>query len=483
MPQFEVGGESEAVLLGCLIKEHLRLWRSDSRGECVRPLHPSALRAFLARGLAPRTSLEPGRSREFGRLDAAGVLVVAKRPFAVEICSEPDVSDALWTAAAAVFREAAADAIARGEWIVIEPGGWGPSGETYAVAGARRTPGGEWFLYVEASPAPRAPSWPEPPEDSGGWGVTTPADDEAFAALGDLLAEAVAMWARTPLDVVFTFGKQPDGAWPAEETPAAIDDLFAEMRAEIAELHATRRLSKARELSSRGSARFNHNTYPVFFTGDLRSRLVLVHHNPMQRENDATTYVGDFEFDDFDEYLAHHRRLGHYRWELSEELPSLVHHKEMRFLRHWGVIDFLDAETSDAKRTNAARAIDQKLQLELIPYGSPRFPPDGLPPDALVPHYERVMRVVTAYPRDYVILCGAIFESLFAPYIVERDDHSFRLPTSTGVSRVEYRFSNLALAFDGHTVPVSIAHHYASPGVPMDAYGQICHERYREIRP
>ena len=67
MPQFGVGGESETVLLGCLIKEHLRLWRSDARGECVRPLHPSALRAFLARGLAPRTSLEPGHYREFGR--------------------------------------------------------------------------------------------------------------------------------------------------------------------------------------------------------------------------------------------------------------------------------------------------------------------------------------------------------------------------------------------------------------------------------
>ena len=153
----------------------------------------------------------------------------------------------------------------------------------------------------------------------------------------------------------------------------------------------------------------------------------------------------------------------------------------MRFLRHWGVIDFLDAETSDEKRTNAARAIDQKLQLELIPYGSPKFPPDGIPPDVLAPYYERLMRVITAYPRDYVILCGTIFESLFAPYIVERDDHSFRLPTSTGVSRVEYRFSNLALAFDGRMVAVGIAPNFASPGVPMDAYGQTCHERYREI--
>src|SRR5690349_24023092 len=133
MAQFGVG-EPETVLLGCLITEHLRLWRSDARGECVRPLHPSALRAFLARGLAPRASLEPGRYREFGRLDAAGVLVVGNRPFAIETCADPEVSDALWAAAAQVFQEAAAEALARGEYIVVEPGGWGPTGETYAVA-------------------------------------------------------------------------------------------------------------------------------------------------------------------------------------------------------------------------------------------------------------------------------------------------------------------------------------------------------------
>src|SRR6476620_9178128 len=106
MPQFGVGGESETVLLGCLINEHLCLWRSDGRGEGVRPLHPSALRAFLARGLAPRTSLEPRRYRENGRLDRAGVLFVGNRPFAVEACSEPEVSDSLWAAAAAVFQDA-----------------------------------------------------------------------------------------------------------------------------------------------------------------------------------------------------------------------------------------------------------------------------------------------------------------------------------------------------------------------------------------
>jgi hypothetical protein len=383
MRQVGVGGESETVLLGCLIKEHLRLWRSDGRAACVGPLHPSAIQELLGRGRAPRTSLEPGRAREFGRLDRAGVLVVGNRPFAVEIGSDPEVSEALWTAASEVVRDAAGAAIARGELLVIEPGGWEPAAEKYAACGARKAPTGEWSLYVEASPAPTGPSWPAAAAGASGWGVTAPADAEALAALGDLLAEAVSMWARSPLDVVLTFGKLSDGPWPAVQNPAAIDGFLAEVRADIEELHATRRLSNARALSARSMVQFNHNTYPVFFTGDLHSPLVLVHPNPQQGENQAPEYEGDFEYADFDDYLTRHARFGHHRWELGDEHPSPVDHKEMRFLKHWGVIDFLDAVTSDEKRTNAARAIDQKLQLELIPYGSPKLPPGCMAPDVV----------------------------------------------------------------------------------------------------
>jgi hypothetical protein len=38
------------------------------------------------------------------------------------------------------------------------------------------------------------------------------------------------------------------------------------------------------------------------------------------------------------------------------------------------------------------------------------------------------------------------------------------------------------LAADGGNVTVGIAPHFASPGIPMDAYGQTCHERYRVIQ-
>jgi hypothetical protein len=492
MPQVGTDAQSETVVLGCLVKEHLRIWRADGRAQTVRLLHPSALRELLARGVVPRAPLEAERFREIGHLDGAGVLLVGRRPFAIEVCDEPPVSDALWEAAAEVFQTAAADAIARGEFLVVEPGGWAPEAERYALAGATRTPS-EWLLRVEAAPAPRAPSWPEPPEGHAGWGVAAPAEPAALAALGSLLADAVSMWAMSPLDVTLTFGVQPDGPWPPVEVPAAINDFVDEMRADVEELHTARSMSRARTLSAQIGVPLNDTSYPVFFTGALSSRVVLVHHNPSQRgptqrglaerDNDTEQHEGDFDHAGFDEYFEAHRRYGHSHWVSGGEHPSPVDYKQMRFLRHWGLSELVEGETRAEQVANVARAVDERLQLELIPYGSPKFPAEPLPTAVLGPLYDRLMAVITAYPRDFVILCGPVLETVLAPYIVSRDDHSFRLPTSTGTSRTEYRFSNLLLDTESGPLPVGLAPHFASPGVPMDAYGAACRERYHAEGP
>jgi hypothetical protein len=470
----------ETVLLGCLVEEHLRLWRADGRAECVRLRDAADLRALLARGRAPRTPMAQ-RFREVGRLEGS-VLLIGQHPFEIEVCDEPPASDALWLAAADMFRTVAEDAIARGEFLVVEPGGWQAKTEHYALAGATRTPG-EWLLRVEAVPAPRAPSWPEPPEGQSGWGVAAPAEPAALAALGSLLADAVSMWAMSPLDVTLTFGTQPDGPWPPAEAPEGIAEFLDEIRADFDELHEARTLSRARDLSERTGVPLNHSRYPVYFTGRLDSPVVLVHHNPVQRADAADRYAGGFEFADFDDYVEQHRRFGHYRWEIGEQPPSPGDFKQVRFLRHWGLHIGAEGITPAEQRANVAQVVDARLLLELIPYGSPKFPAAPLPAEVVTPLYERLLRVITAYPRDFVVLCGPVLEPILSPYIVARDEHRFRLPTSTGVSRSEYAFCNLLLDFDGGHVAVGLAPHFASPGVPMDAYGAACRERYRAEGP
>jgi|tagenome__1003787_1003787.scaffolds.fasta_scaffold20987407_7 hypothetical protein len=215
MPKAGKGGQPESVLLGCLLNEHLRLWCANGKTACVRVLDPDDIAAAIAHGIAPRTSLQPGRFREAGRYDPAGALRITEE-FPVEVAKEPRKSKALWAAATAMFQDAAVAAIARGEFLVLEPGGWESTTEPYARAGARRVED-EWTLYAEALPSPTASSWPEPRPGQAGWGVAAPAEPETLAALGGLLTDAVAAWAKSPFDVALTFGKSPDGPWSPDD--------------------------------------------------------------------------------------------------------------------------------------------------------------------------------------------------------------------------------------------------------------------------
>lgn len=69
---------------------------------------------------------------------------------------------------------------------------------------------------------------------------------------------------------------------------------------------------------------------------------------------------------------------------------------------------------------NLERIIDQKLQVELVPYGSSAFDTGKFPPQVLRPHWKRVLRLIAAYPRDYVLFCGAVFEPLVRKHVWRR---------------------------------------------------------------
>ena len=125
-------------------------------------------------------------------------------------------------------------------------------------------------------------------------------------------------------------------------------------------------------------------------------------------------------------------------------------------------------------------AIDGKLQLELIPYVSPTFPTHRFTPDVLEHHFHRVLDVVAAYPRSYVLFCGAVFDKLLAASGIERSraDFSFHLPTTTGTSKSAYRFSRVTLEHDGSLITAGIARSFATQGLPMPAYAARCRELY-----
>lgn len=261
-----------------------------------------------------------------------------------------------------------------------------------------------------------------------------------------------------------------DAPWPS-----GVRRLLDEARFDVDDLVACGRMRRADELIERTGVDFDPTYFPMYFTGDFAAPLVLVHLNPK-----LAGRLSGPRFENFETYVERHRRFGHYHWGQDRTYRSTFDHKQVRFLRPFGVIDFLDDPDDASKRRNAELAIDRKLQLELVPYASPTFPTHRFTAARLRSHCERVLEAVTAYPRDYVLFCGAVFDELLdrAGVVESRTEHRFRLPTTNGPSRGEYRFSNVVLRNAGELIRAGVARSFATQGLPMPAYGARCHELY-----
>ena len=289
----------------------------------------------------------------------------------------------------------------------------------------------------------------------------------------------------------------PDGqpnaaAWPweplvTEETHREIEDyaerypvLLGEMTRDIGELLETGTMTAARELVAAATGEhFNHNEPPLFFTGDLDASFVLVHLNPKQRDVTSDAPARFSPFKSFEEYFDVCRHFGArmYGSDSSRTHRSQFDHKQIRFLAPFRVIDFGEEHGREDRFTNLELALDHKLQLELIPYGSDAFSARGLSPDLLQPHYERLMSVITAKRRDYVIFCGAVFERLMGPNVAR--GHRFRLTKADGSqTKAEYRFANLRLPYGDEEIKAGLAPSWAQPGIPMSRYAEAVRDRY-----
>jgi len=200
------------------------------------------------------------------------------------------------------------------------------------------------------------------------------------------------------------------------------------------------------------------------------ARLVLVHLNPKL----ADRLAGN-RFDDFDSYVERHRHFGYYHWNQDATYRSQFDHKQVRFLRPFGVIDFVPDTNEASKRRNAEPAIDRNPQLELGPYGSPTFPTHA----SQQRHCVRIS--ARSPPTGVPTCCSAAPCSTTSSIVLASLPHEptivSRLPPNDGVSIGEYRFSNVMVRSHGQEIRAGVAS-FATQGLPMPAYGSMGHERY-----
>ena len=260
-----------------------------------------------------------------------------------------------------------------------------------------------------------------------------------------------------------------------ENWPAGIVNLLNEARIDVEQLLNRGSIDRAVGLTRDTGMPFDAAGSPMYFTGAFESPIVLVHLNAKLNEK-----LSSHRYLDFDDYFLKHRAFGFSHWGLDPHYYSAFDLKQVRFLRPFGVIEFRPTTEVGHLRTNAALAIDQKLQLELIPYASSTFETAKFPKNILEPHFARILAAVASYPRRYVIFCGAVFDDLLEGngYVTSRKEHRFHLPTADGLSKNEYGFSNVRLSFEGMNIHAGIARSFAIQGIPMDAYGAACSKIY-----
>lgn len=252
-----------------------------------------------------------------------------------------------------------------------------------------------------------------------------------------------------------------------------LDSFKSIIQSDIEEFIATRKMQRALDLSTQTGQHFNHNEYPMYFTGKLDADLVLVHLNPKQRNNPAPVYERELWLPSFDAYFEYHQHYGRYTYgpQSSRSWKSQFDQKQIRFIWPFGVIDFIEERAHEDRYINLERVIDDKLQLELIPYGSDNFSTRGFTREILQPHIDRILEVITACPRKYVIFCGRVFEEVFRQNIV--GTHEFRLMKNDGTdSKSNAKFSNLHFDYQGQSIHAGLAYTFAKMGIPMAAYGK-----------
>ena len=96
--------------------------------------------------------------------------------------------------------------------------------------------------------------------------------------------------------------------------------------------------------------------------------------------------------------------------------------KQVRFLKPFNVIDFL-AESSPADETRPGGR--SEVPTRARPLRPLAFPTDQNSLEDLRSHFERVLGVIAAFFREYVLFCGAVFDDLLdrGDLNINRDPH------------------------------------------------------------
>jgi len=217
-----VGDVGRIAMLSPVVDGEIGIW-TDQGYTLWRVDEPEKLAAAMGKGAVARTGVEPNRFREVGMLMESGILLLPARmkrdqkptearSFGLSRVPRPEDSQQRWNEFARWLGTAALSAARRGEFLVVENGGWDHQPHPYALFMCMKSDE-IWVSHLEVSPSPNPGTlpWASPPDNPAVATATATATEPVVAVAGHVLAGAISEWARSPLRLAVTYGPNPDG--------------------------------------------------------------------------------------------------------------------------------------------------------------------------------------------------------------------------------------------------------------------------------
>jgi hypothetical protein len=220
---------------------------------------------------------------------------------------------------------------------------------------------------------------------------------------------------------------------------------------------------------------------PHFFTGNPQADIVTIMLNP---KRDNKEFKQQSDFDNFDDYWNHYRYFGKNRYgnvnRMKKEKNSRFDLNQRLFLRNLGVIDFVDEKNNADILRNLEKAIDNKLQWELVPYGSPNFDFRKIGIFHLKQFLDKTIEIISMHERKRVFFCGAVFRDLAWFENVEFvKNHKFKLIKNNGrETRDFYEMITINIHAKNKVIKAVVLPQYARQGGPLEAYAKKIKELY-----
>lgn len=275
--------------------------------------------------------------------------------------------------------------------------------------------------------------------------------------------------------------------------------IIEQIRTDLLSLFEKNIIEKADRLNAAlGKKAFCENMNPMYFIGDLDAKTILIMLNPGAENREYSFEKNEKgiykNFDDyFNTYMDKKINYGKYDFDRMDNFDL----KQAAFLYH-----FKDSEIKipqnfwinpELKKEAKKNVLQNKLQMELIPYPSRTF--SGLYDSAskaqkniyvIEESIERLFNVIIEAERRYVVFCSKQFYHIFnALKTINPQKWKFNngLVYKSKIGKLNLAYNNVTIEYKNETIKAGIAHSFASQALPnavdkMSEYGKFCFETF-----